>query len=121
MPVSESIPTGLYEEYYKKFFGEGGPVDDVPIGASQLVESRKPDIEDTFDKLREGVGVMLGRMGIEDSVEVDRLTTYISFQERYGFEAGVRFVFDHMHVSTPQEADRRSSVMYNMKTAGVQG
>jgi hypothetical protein len=121
MPEPETMPMEFYEEYYEKFFGECGPVDDVPIGASQLVESRKPDIEDTFYKLREGVGVMLGRMGIEDSVEVDRVTTYISFQERYGFESGVRFVFDRMHVSTPQEAARRSSVMHSMKTAGVQG
>jgi hypothetical protein len=120
---SPEIPEEIYEEFYTGFFGNGGFADDVFLSQgtqTKLDEIRKVDIEDSFSKFRPVISNMLSDAGVVlDHGSVDRIAMYVSFQERNGFESGVKFVHDNAHVTSKQEAARQHSVLANMKTAGV--
>lgn len=124
MPKKETtpMPTEVYDEFYEGFYGDGGCADEIFLSQGtqeRLDEVRKVDIEDSFSKFRPTIANMLADAGVEVSAAVDRVTMYVSFQERQGFESGVKFVHDNAHVTSKAEARRQHSVLSNMKTAGV--
>lgn len=122
MMVEIEIPESLYEENYEKLFAEGGSADHIFLrqgNQSALDQSRRTDIEDTFVRFRGAVANILSMAGVETSEAIDRMTMFVAFEERMGFESGIKFVHENAVVMSREEADRRSSVMRNFKTAGL--
>lgn len=116
------MPDDLLDSCYDKYFSKEGPADGIFLrqaSRGELEDNRRSDIADTFSKFRGPIGAMLSEMGIEKPEDQDQITAYVAVQERRGFESGVKFVFDNADVTSKAEARRRSSVLRNMKTAGV--